>query len=186
MHISKILGIFVSLNNKIKKQNKMENKCDLLSKLNSLEDNFKKDSTELRKKIENLDKCPQLTYKNVTDLDKAEEILKNCCTSEHIKFTENQFCRKKDWISYVLETKIKAVNYLDNDGKIWIKDFTNQNEYYYTPYFYMGDGGFSYRNFDGWNTYSFVGYGWGFKSKDTMLYCVKMWLSDYKFYHTGK
>lgn len=186
LQISKIFSIFVSL---IKKQNKMSNKNEskdcLINKLNTLQENFEKDTKALREQINAIDKCPSLTYKDIINIDVAEDILKDVCGG-HIKFTENQFCRKIDWIGYKLETMIKAVNFLDNGGKIWIKNWDNSSEYYYTPYFDMRNGSFVYNSYHGWPATSFVRFGSGFKNKETMLHCVNVWLQDYKFYHTGK
>jgi len=77
-------------------------------------------------------------------LEEAEKILFKV---GHQRYVEHQFRRKKDWISYSLETIIKAKNYLDNDDKIWEPDFNNGNEYKYLPYF-------RFSKEDGWVLYS--------------------------------
>lgn len=164
----------------------IKTKEDALTALNNLKSDFEKRESELRKTIENFDKPTEISYKDVTNIDVAEEILKDLKCGEHIKYTENQFCRKIDWIGYKLQTMIKAVNYLANGNKTWEKNWDNSSEYYYIPYFDMRNGSFSYFSYYPWLTYSTVGFGWGFKSKELLLHGVKYWLDDYKIYHKGK
>lgn len=65
---------------------------------------------------------------NIDSIKDAENILEG---SGHIKYVESQFPREKDWLSYQLETIIKAANFINNDNKIWTPDFTNSNIYKY-------------------------------------------------------
>ena len=188
--MSKIISTFVNKLkiNKFKRQNKMEvtNKQEALNKLNELKVEFDKKTRELQCAIESFDKCKGFSYEDVKNINIAEEVLKDCCKDEHIQYFENQFIRKRDWVAYKLETMIKAVNFIANGNKIWLKNWGNSNEYYYTPYFDMRNGSFSYNNCNYWNGDSGVGFGWGFKNKELMLHGVKYWLDDYRFYHTGK
>ena len=75
----------------------------------------------------------KLKVKDITSIEIAEKVLKDC--RSHTKFYQGDFIRTKDWISYQLETIIKAVNYIDNNYQEWIPDFDNSNEYKYIPYF---------------------------------------------------
>ena len=49
---------------------------------------------------------------------------------------------------------VEAVNAIDNDGKEWFPDWTNSNEYKYTPWFNMNDSssssGLSFDGCDVW------------------------------------
>lgn len=51
------------------------------------------------------------------------------------------FVREKDFITYQLEIMIKAVNFLDNNKKVWKPDFGNSSEYKWLPYFQKNGGG---------------------------------------------
>ena len=91
---------------------------------------------ELQNYIENIDKKP--TIDDITSFEKALEILKN----EKIDiFHQYEFVRNIDWVNYQLEIIVKAVNYIDNNYKLWYPDWNNKNESKYYPYFeYKNDG----------------------------------------------
>ncbi len=64
-------------------------------------------------------------YEDINSINDAEEVLKN--QSFHTKYVESQFVRKIDWLRYQQETIIKACNFIDNDHKEYIADFTARN-----------------------------------------------------------
>lgn len=65
------------------------------------------------------------TIDSINSLEDAEEILKD--NKNHIQYNKTQFVREKDWFAYVLETIIKASNFLDNNNQEWIPDFNDRN-----------------------------------------------------------
>jgi hypothetical protein len=77
---------------------------------------------------------------------------------------------------------IKAANYLDNNNKEWIPDFSNASQSKYYPYFNLGAygwvvGSYSY-NFD----CARLGFGGYFKSSELALYAGNQFLDVYKDY----
>lgn len=75
----------------------------------------------------------QSTIDDIQDILTAESILKNC--SNHERMFIDDYKRNKDWITYQLETIIKAANFIDNNHKEWKADFNNHSIYLYIPWF---------------------------------------------------
>lgn len=90
---------------------------------------------------------------DINSLEIAEKILEN---TNHTRFYEKHFTRMKDWISYQLETIIKATNFIDNDNKIWETDWNNRQSSKYLPYFEKSSGSwfFFFVTDYGWHTYA--------------------------------
>ena len=133
---------------------------------------------ELQNYIENIDKKP--TIDDITSFEKALEILKN----EKIDiFHQYEFVRNIDWVNYQLEIIVKAVNYIDNNYKLWYPDWNNKNESKYYPYF-------EYKN-DGWCFSGVGGHHWyccrsgsfaHFKSNKIAEYVGKTFIDIYNDY----
>ena len=77
------------------------------------------EAKELRKIIDSSVTC-------ATDLKTTEDVCKVLGIGLH-HFTA---CNIYDQLKYI----IKAANMLDNDGKVWIADFNNSDQYKYYPY----------------------------------------------------
>ena len=76
----------------------------------------------------------QTAKHKVEEIDSIKDAEKVLEGSGHTKYVESQFTRQKDWLSYQLETIIKAVNFIDNGNQIWKPDFTNSSIYKYIPW----------------------------------------------------
>lgn len=110
--------------------------------------------------LNQIDKQRTVKLPKVEDIDSidiAEDILKNC--TEHTKYFSSDFKRQKDWISYQLETIIKAANFIDNGYKLYIPDFNNTDISKYIPYFKKSDFSWLlyYVNSYGYSSYCSVG-----------------------------
>ena len=133
----------------------MKNKCDVLNALDTLKKEFDEKEQNLRKQIENFDKC-KISYTDIKSLNNAEEVLKNC--KEHIQYYKNQYPTEKSWNNYVVETIIKAINFVDNDNKLWIPKLDG-NESFFVPYWKKQSyGSFSYYYYYNWDATSGVGF----------------------------
>lgn len=64
-----------------------------------------------------------------------------------------------------------------NEG--WVEDFSDSNQDKYIPYGIYKNGSFSYHFYDLWFSRSFVGFGWGFKDYDTMMFCVNTFPTEF-------
>jgi hypothetical protein len=113
---------------------------------------------ELQNYIESLDKKP--TIDDINSIQDAENILSGL--SFHTPYKECQFVRPRDWVSYQLETIIKATNYIDNGYSECILDWSDSNEYKYYPYFE--------KKSTGWVLHSVLGYSWPCASVSLGLY----------------
>jgi len=120
----------------------------------------------------------------INSISDAEEILKN---TNHTRYYESQFVRKKDWISYQVETIIKAVNYIDNGFKIWTPDFSNRNIEKFIAWMEYKEGsgwGFDCSSCRCYNSYAWVGVY--FKNKSSVEKTINKYLSLYSKYLEGK
>lgn len=70
-----------------------------------------------------------------------------------------------------------------NEG--WKPDWTNDNEYKYWPWFYMGDGGFSYHGYVSSFARSIVGSRLCFKSRELAKYAGEQFLGIYQQWVKG-
>jgi len=66
-----------------------------------------------------------------------------------------------------LETIIRAVNFIDNDNKIWEADFSNKELYKYIPYFEMLGSGWSFHAVSFFYYCSFFSVGLYYKNKES-------------------
>jgi hypothetical protein len=67
----------------------------------------------------------------------------------------------------------------------WIPDWKNWDQYKYYPWFNMGSpsgGGFSYRGYDFWRTYSYVGSRLCFETREKAIYAGQTFEELYKTY----
>lgn len=124
-----------------------------------------------------------ITINDLTSLDIAEKVLEN--TTFHNKCFQSDFHRTKDWLSYKLETIIKAANYIDNDYKEWIADFNNSNKYKYIPHFekkssgwVLHDVGYSYFS-------SICQVGFYYKKEETAIKLSKLYTKLYNQWIIG-
>jgi hypothetical protein len=99
--------------------------------------------------------------------------------------TQSQFylqCKEleDDEIAYrLLKMLVKSLN----EG--WTPDWSNSNQYKYSPWFEMGgSSGFRYNDCDGWHTYSNVGSRLCFKSEELAKYAGTQFLALYKRFMT--
>ena len=91
---------------------------------------------ELKAYIQKQDKKPTIDY--IKSFEKALEVLKD---TNHSCHEQHEFVRHIDWVNYKLATIVKAVNYIDNNYKLWTPNWNNRNEMKYYPYFeYKNDG----------------------------------------------
>ena len=70
-----------------------------------------------------------------------------------------------------------------NEG--WIPDWSNSNEYKYSPWFNMGSSsgaGFSYGGYDDWNANSDIGSRICFKTRELAKYMGETFIDLYKDY----
>jgi len=95
---------------------------------------------------------------------------------------------EKDQKAMVAHAKLiiiaRAANKIENDGKEWMPDWTNFNEYKYEPWFYLGDGSSGFRYYDSghWDTGALVGSRLCFKSSDLAEYIANQFIDLYKTY----
>ncbi len=117
---------------------------------------------------------------DINNIEDAERVLKNC--KNHIQYLESQFVRKRDWITYQLETIIKAANFLDNDSEEWVADFNKRTISKYYPYFEKVSSSWSVC---GVNGYYFCPSGAGvfyYKERNTANLISKKFISLYNQY----
>lgn len=80
-----------------------------------------------------------ITIDDIDSIEDAEKVLEG--QPFHLKYTEKEFCRYKDWVNYQLETLAKAINFIYNGRKEW--NFKKGN-FSYFPYFNIASGGCVY------------------------------------------
>jgi hypothetical protein len=66
--------------------------------------------------------------------------LNSCDILKEKSYSKKDFIFEYQWIEHQLSTIIKAVNYLDNDNKEWIPDFSNKIENRYRNWFEKNKG----------------------------------------------
>ena len=99
----------------------MNNKKDLQEQYNNLE----KEMFKLKKQI---NKCDEINAENIT-YEKACEILREK------EYDKSHFLFEHQWYEIQLATVIKALNYLDNNNKVWTLNWNNTREYKYRNWF---------------------------------------------------
>lgn len=114
------------------------NKKEAIKRLDALD----KESQQLRKIIENADKPTVETI----DYESAKQLLEDNNIDPNPEGLYNGCLLK-------LITIITAVNFIDNNYKQWIPDWTKSNEYKYLPYF-------EYKKVGGWFLYGVGGICW--------------------------
>lgn len=79
---------------------------------------------------------------------------------------------------------VRASNKLENNGKEWTPDWSNDNEYKYYPWFDMskGSSGFRYDAYDDWHAVTGVGSRLCFKTEELAEYTANMFIDLYKAY----
>ena len=82
----------------------------------------------------------------------------------------------------------RAINFLNNDNKIWEPDWSNSSEYKYYPWMeYKAGSGFSYCDYVCDYTVTFVGSRLCFKSLELARYAGKQFADNYaRFFLIGK
>jgi hypothetical protein len=121
----------------------------------------------------------QTAKHKVEDIDGIKDAEKVLEGSGHTKYTESQFIREKDWLSYQLETIIKAVNFINNDNKIWTPDFTNSSIYKYLPWLERKSSGWVVYGVGGFRSFSGCPLWLYFKDKKSAELIVNKFLSLY-------
>ncbi len=133
---------------------------------------------ELQNYIKNYDIIDSI--EDINNIDDAEQVLKDC--KNHTQYLESRFVRKKDWISYQLETIIKACNFIDNNFKEWNADFNNRNLTKYYPYFEKASSGWLLHLV---YHYGYIAYGAGvfyYKERNTANIISKKFIDLYNQY----
>lgn len=123
------------------------------------------------------------TVEDIKSIGSAEEILENC--NFHTKFGRNDFKRLKDWITYQLETIIKATNYIDNNFNLYTTNFDNQNEYKYINWFEKKSDGWVFLGVVGRRSVSYCSLALYFKNRDSAKIIAKRFNKLYIDYIKG-
>ena len=132
------------------------------------------------------EKTGEVTFKNA-----PKEIKERIKTFEDVlkyhNITQESFDLECDALDpdEIAYKKIKLIAKALNEG--WTPDWSNSNEYKYTPYFKMGSpsgGGFSYDGYVHWFTYSHVGSRLCFKSSELAKYAGTQFEDIYKEFLT--
>ncbi|WP_438423094.1 hypothetical protein [Aquimarina macrocephali] len=95
---------------------------------------------------------------------------------------------EKDRASMIAHSKlviiVRAANRLANDGKEWIPDFTNSDEWKYEPWFDLEEGssGFRCDGYADWAAGSDVGSRLCFISREVCKYIANQFIETYKEY----
>lgn len=96
---------------------------------------------------------------------------------------------KKDQKAMIAHAKLviiaRAANRIANCGKEWKADFSNTNQWKYTPYFYhdpRGSSGFRFYAYDDWYSASHVGSRLCFISREVAEYVGKTFIKLYNEY----
>ena len=94
---------------------------------------------------------------------------------------------KKHTIANAVLTMVAKVYNTDQNGKLWIPDWTNSSEYKWYPYFKASSSGvgFSYTGYDVWRTYTHVGSRLCFKTENVAHAAVKNFESYYNDFLTN-
>ena len=119
----------------------------------------------------------------INSLEDAEEILKGC--KNHIRYIESQFVRKKDWFAYVLETIIKAANFLDNNNQEWIADFNDRQTPKYINWFEKTSNGWVLYCVDDFHYNSCCPAWLYFKQNDSARKIFNKFSKEYNIYMGG-
>jgi len=88
-----------------------------------------------------------------------------------------------DGKAIIAHTKLVIIAQALNDG--WVPDWDNSRQYKYYPWFDMrtsSGSGFSYYDFDGWNSDSVVGSRLCYKSHEIAQYAGEQFIDLYKEY----
>lgn len=80
----------------------------------------------------------------------------------------------------------RAANRLANEGKEWIPDWNDRDEYKYENWFSLsgGSSGFRYCGCDDWATYSYVGSRLCFISREVGKYVATQFIDLYRQFYT--
>lgn len=95
---------------------------------------------------------------------------------------EKSFMFPEDLDAAKVRLIIKAFN-TDENGNVWVPDWTNSKQTKYFPWFDLSSGvGFSGSRYDHWYTFSSVGSRLAFKSSDLALHAVKQFPTEFENY----
>ncbi|MCQ9638646.1 hypothetical protein MP478_04530 [Chryseobacterium sp. WG14] len=120
--------------------------------------------------------------KNILEVIKTFSDVLDYLGIDEDEFNENNDELTQDEIAY---RQIKLIVKALNEG--WVPDWQNSNQTKYFPWFKMGSSsgsGFSYDDYDGWDTDSAVGSRLCFKSRELAEYAGKQFTEIYKKYMT--
>ncbi len=118
----------------------------------------------------------ELFNQKITDRVKNMDDVYSELGIDKISF-EKSFMFKEDLDA----AKIRLIVKVFNEG--WEPDWTNHNQYKYTPYFESKDsGGFSFSSFDVYFGTTYVGSRLCFKSKELALSVPEMFKTEYENY----
>ncbi|WP_340074502.1 hypothetical protein [Leptobacterium sp. I13] len=126
--------------------------------------------------------------KKYTDLKTFEDACKVLALDPNNVIPDFSCYPEKDRVSMIAHAKlviiVRAANQLANDGKEWIPDFTNYNEYKYEAWFDLsgGSSGFRFYDYAFWTTGSVVGSRLCFISREVCEYIGKQFIELYKEY----
>lgn len=126
--------------------------------------------------------------KNYQDLKTFEEACKIEGLDPEKVIPDFSCYPEKDRDSMIAHSKlviiVRAANRLANDGKEWIPDFTNSNEWKYEPWFDLSEGssGFRYLDYGYRGTGSSVGSRLCFISREVCEYITEQFIELYKEY----
>lgn len=124
-----------------------------------------------------------------TDLKTFEDACKVLALDPNTVIPDFSCYPEKDQVSMVAHAKlviiVRAANQLANDGKEWIPDFTDYNQWKYEAWFDLdtsGSSGFRCDDFVSWASASAVGSRLCFISREVCKYVANQFMELYKEY----
>ena len=117
--------------------------------------------------------------KNIKTIDDINSYKDACDILGKLMLDESDFEDKEDWNNHQLRIIIKAVNFLDNDNKIWKADFLDKNVSKYINYFERKNSGWVFVCVDVRYCYSYFAVGFYFKNEVSAEIIGKRFLKLY-------